>query len=201
MRIWNPNAIKDTTLFDSGPYLFTIESIEEGQTRAGQFAYKAVLRATEGKADFIGMPKFETFTMGTEQDPQWQDPDTVGPGARGFKNLLRACGLDVDHPDVDELIAAATGQTVGGIVDKALDKGGTMRDNVTRWYPAATPPAAPAKAAPPVAAKPTAQTVVQKAVAQAKPAAPKAETSIKCGVCNTMVPRSQFGQHVATHEE
>ena len=74
-RTWNPDAISDTVMFESGPYLFVIEAIDEGQTRAGAFAYKARLRCTEGKAEFIpvsvgvaGKDHFEVLSGLSESD-------------------------------------------------------------------------------------------------------------------------------------
>lgn len=111
-----------------GQYLVEVESFDEYQTRAGALSYKAVYRVVE-PAEHAGRLLWEYHNIGTDDDPQAQDPQTwqTAIGTRTLKALGRAAisSNGALPTDMDTFAAAVRGQrfiqTVGRRIGKDRD--------------------------------------------------------------------------------
>jgi hypothetical protein len=122
-------------------YLLSIAGIEETANRKGGLMYKAELRVTEPKT-FAGSPLYENFSVGTEDDPEAEDPETwkASIGARILKRMFHAAGVEATT-NIDAMIAAAEGQSVICLVSRHIDDGkndpqykGRERNRIGGWY-------------------------------------------------------------------
>lgn len=212
----------------AGRYLFGIDSVEDDQrTGTGKYMIKASLRVIE-PATMAGVPHFENFVIGTDADPEADDPECwKGYAAGRYRQMMEKAGVSMSG-DVEADAQALTGQRVGGVViqevQAAVNRDGSANPYAGRVQarinfffhegeretgfdasngPSPTPAQAKAKPGPkpgpkPVAAAPAPVAKAAPAPA-AKPAAPAAQ-QIKCTICNQTVLRKDFAAHVQAHE-
>lgn len=198
------DSVPDSTLLPDNMYVFEIESITEGASKAGHLMYTGAFRVADG--EFTGTPLYDRFAIGTNDDPTADDPQTwvKSIGARRMKRLFKAAMPDLPLAgNIDEMIRVATQQRFVAMVNIEEDDGvkdpkykGVKRNRIAAMYPATNvvAPVAPVatKAAAPlrtVAPKPAAP----KAAAQVS--APKVPT-VKCGYCQAMIPRDDYVNHI-----
>lgn len=175
-------------------YLFSIDAIVEQPSKAGKLMYTATLRVAEG--DHEGSPLFERYVIGSDSDPNADDPQTwlSSIGSQRLKQLLKAAGTG--GGDMDQMIATAVGQHVVALVSIEIDSGkadpkykGTKRNRLGRVYPKggeptrATPAAAAPRIPPPISGESGAKRVA-------------AQATIRCGSCMEQVPRDEYLRHV-----
>ena len=206
--------------FPPGAALVRIESLDDSEpTSTGKYQIRAVLRGME-PADVVDQPHFERFVIGRDQDPEADDPQSwKGIAAQRYRDMLLKAGVQPTG-NVEKDNAEATGQVLGIVVQNetqaATNRDGTpnayagrLQANLRTFFrqgekaiggPAPAPVAAPAVATAPkvVAAAPKVATPAP-AAAPTPQAAPKT-ASVKCSICNEMVPRAAFPAHVQAHE-
>ena len=108
------SQVPDRIILDAGAYELTIENVEEALSKTDKLMYKAELRvAGPNGVPGIGMPQFENFVIGTDEDLNADDPNTwlKSRGASRLKQLLKAAQVEIGD-DVDECIAQALGQSI-----------------------------------------------------------------------------------------
>lgn len=202
-RTWSPEDIPESTLLPDGIYPFDIEGIKEDQTKKGWLMYTATYRVAEG--DFVGMPQFDRFTIGTEDDPNADDPETWkrSISARQLKRLFKAAQVPLSS-DVDEMCQAAMGQRFLGVIAQEIDKGerdpkykGMTRNNFRGYYAVGEREATNVAKPAPALTRPAPRAAAAPAVPAAKPTtATKREPTVPCGECGEVVPRRLYMQHV-----
>jgi hypothetical protein len=124
----------------SGGYKCVIEEIERGVTgenakTPGSKKYTARLRVVEPKR-YAGTAIFDTFTIGTEDDPKGRDQETwrTSLGAKKLFRLLKRAGVPAKDGDDEEWMDAAQGQEVCAHVMKEVGLNGGFRNNVNGDY-------------------------------------------------------------------
>ena len=210
-RKWPADEIPDSSIVPSGTYTATC-SIKESQSNTGKLMYKGTFSITEPDG-FSGLSLWENYVIGSDQDPDADDPDTwkASIGAKNLKRCFKAASVPLTE-DMDDLLEAVEGQSVVLEVGQEVDEGrkdpkykGTVRNRIIAYYPLgerspAVGGSKPApKATPP--AKPAPQRAPAAPAARPAPQAASKERTLKCSVCDASVPQSQFGAHVAGHEE
>lgn len=70
-------------------------------------------------AEFAGrkIPRKEYFVLGTDDDPDFENPETVGPGLSRFKRLCDAAGVACEG-EVSDVLAEI--QTVGVVLNRTV---------------------------------------------------------------------------------
>lgn len=194
----NWDDVPDSTILPQNIYEAQIESVTEKQSKQGRLMYQVVYRIVGGAYD--GTPLYDYFSIGTEDDPNGDDPETwkASFGVRRMKRMIRAAGVALSS-DVDESLMAATGQHLMLTVDQETDDGsrdpkykGAVRNRIAAVYPMGEreAPAAPAaKAASTPKAAPA-------ATGGAKTAAKVAMAP--CGTCKQLIPRNELLKHMQT---
>ncbi len=206
-RQWTPDEIPDSTLLPDGIYPFDIEGIKEDQSKAGALMYTATYRVAEG--DFVGLPQFDRFNIGSPDDPNADDPETWkrSIGARQLKRLFKAAHVPLGT-DVDDMCQAAIGQRFLGVVNQQTDDGvrnpqykGVVRNQFRGYYAVGerattnqTATVAKHTRPSPSPAAPVARPVTAPATKPVKPAAK--DPTVPCGECGEIVPRRLYMKHV-----
>lgn len=222
-RKYNPDAIPDSAIWPTCMALCEIQSIDEDQSSTGKLMYVGHFRGMEPKTIKGLMLNPENFVVGNDDDPQWQDPETVTFGLQRLKRVMKCSGIQLGD-DLDEDLHACQGQQVLIDVYQIVDDGerdprykGMIRNRIRDFH---TPgereigvvdekPTGAAKApAKPVAAPTRERSAVAAAAAPASKAAPKATPKatpkpddLKCSICAGVVARKDFAAHVAAHDE
>lgn len=140
-----PPGIPDAGAFPAGLIEFVIEEITETQTSTGKYAEEVLFRAVAPPA-VEGMPKTETFTIGTDDDPDAEDPITMKKsfGSRMLKTMSGRAGVPWEGSR-NECVNALIGRHVLGEIrhqiepDKNKDGtdnpyAGRIRDRIGGWY-------------------------------------------------------------------
>jgi hypothetical protein len=83
-----------------------------------------------------GQTHAEFFVVGTEDDPEAEDADTLkgSPGAKAFKAFCTAAGVQMVDDD-DELCELLKGETVSGNVTAPTKEGGRKGVRSNAWFP------------------------------------------------------------------
>lgn len=126
------DKIPDISLVPSGDYLISIEDIEETTSReASKVMFNACYRIMEPAA-FENMPIYDTFVIGSNDDPgaQYQETWEKSFGAKRMNQLGKAAQVPLDR-DTDVVIAALRGQQVVATVEEETDTNEFMPDGVT----------------------------------------------------------------------
>lgn len=217
-------SIPDQNVLASGVYEVVIDDVEERRSRSGLLMYTMILGPV---APIMGGPShFENFVIGTQDDPNADDPQTWANsvGARILKRALRAAQVPLED-DLDAVLMTAAGQHVVIAVSVETETegpyAGRQRNRISGWYspgerePAldGDTPTAPAR----TATKPTSSTpapepvnkVVRPPARSAPKSAPKpavkaaVASTIECALCQPpqQVPRAQYATHVQQHDE
>ena len=140
-RKWAPETIPTTKQLPIGRFLFNIDDIEErmSQARDGKkpkLGY-AIQLTVEEPASFAGRKHSEYFNIGTEQDPNGDDPKTWSKsfGAIDLNLFLRA-GKAKITTDIDQSIASAiNNKVIGNVVHKPRrDDKNEMDARVNKWF-------------------------------------------------------------------
>ena len=210
--------VSDQFSVTPGAYEAVVEEIKEEQTKdGGKLMYTWVHRSV---APVAGLPIYNRFCIGTDNDPNADDPQTwlESIAAKQMKRAYKAHGIEVGN-DIDEMNAAVVGQSAVLVIrpqknnaqytevsaiyavgekEPGIDAPATAA--ATNHKPTAAKPAPRAATPPvrnpaPVAAKPA-----PRAAAGAKPTAKAAVPMIACGICRTDVPRAEYSAHVAACE-
>lgn len=219
-KIYDPNVIPDWTgQFPPGRAHVRIESIDDVErTSTGKYQIRVTLRGLE-PVDVADQPHFERFVIGTNEDPEADDPNSwKGIAARRYKDMLKKAGIEASG-SVEKDTVAAVGQALGILVSneeqRANNRDGSPNPYAGRiqasirsffiygeqpvgdgGYRGVPPAAAPAVPTP--AAKPAPAARTRAVAAQPQPAAPV--QTVACSICGQPVPRVQFAAHVAAHE-
>lgn len=135
-----PVSFDDTPRTSSplaGLIAYEIDEIEPDQTSTGKLCIKAVFRAIEPE-DVEGRQSWKTYTIGTKDDPQANDPLTFGKkstiGFREFRDLIDGCQIS-KQPNLGAYCRALKGQQFDGLTRTKLDKEtGDIRSEIKRVY-------------------------------------------------------------------
>ena len=107
--------IPDSSIVPEDVYALRVKSIEETTTKEkpgkkAKLMYVAQLCIEEPKP-YKGLVLFDRFTVGTEDDPQANDPETwkASIGAKRMKQLFKALQIDLGD-DMDDTIENAESQ-------------------------------------------------------------------------------------------
>jgi hypothetical protein len=162
----NFDAVPDTGVVDPGIYQVAIGELEETASKSGKLMYNARIEIIE-PTDFAGMGIFESFVIGSDDDPDAQEETTWNKsvGCRRLKQMLKAAQVPLDN-DMDNVVAAALQQQLVVSVTQEVDDGsrdpqyvGRVRNRIGAFYQlghkeVGVAPAAPAKPATPKAVAP-----------------------------------------------
>jgi hypothetical protein len=140
--------VQDSTIVPAGTYQVSVDSLEATTSSTGKLMYKGGFRIVEPKL-FENVIVWEQFTVGTDDDPGAEDPQTwLSPKAvavRQLKQLFGAAKLDM-RLEVDQLVAQVVGSHVTSVVkvetQAKLNRDGTEnryagneKNRVTRFAP------------------------------------------------------------------
>lgn len=140
-----PKSFFSETEEYSGPvpaagYKLVIEEIERGVTgenaqTPGAKKYTARLRVVEPKK-YAGSTVYDTFTIGTEDDPKARDQETwrSSLGAKKLFRLLKRAGVPAKDGDDEEWMDAAQGQEICAHVKKGVGMNGAPRNDINGDY-------------------------------------------------------------------
>ena len=211
-RQYDPSVIPDTgSFFPDAAYELEIEELAEELSSTNKAMTVGVLRSVG--PELVGVPHFENFVLGSDADPNADDPNTLvaSPGARALVRLLKKAGVELSN-DLDDDCARSIGQHVIGVFTSYMEpnekKGvpnqyaGQMRNRVQFFAlgerelgaTEAPAPAAPARRAAPVAARAAAPAPAPvrgrpAAPAPARPAAPAPARAAAPGRAAAPAPR------------
>lgn len=207
------NEVPDNALLPDNLYLLEVEDLEATESKAGKFMYKATYRVVEG--DYTGVPLFDYFAIGTDDDKQAQAQATwnASPAARRLKRLFKSCMVPIGS--VPTMVETAKGQRfsarIGQEADRSTDPkyAGTPKNKIIAMYSVGAAPVSGASAPAPVSARQTApapggaaaQTDRRSATGQAgKVTAP---ATVACPFCGDPIERgAKYAAHVrALHPE
>ena len=93
-----------------GIYLLNIESLTKGASDSGKLMYSGIIRVVEPAA-FAGSPLYENFVLGSDTDPQADDPHTMREAVSMgiLKKVFTACAMPLER-DLDVMATQAAGQ-------------------------------------------------------------------------------------------
>ena len=180
-----------------GIYLLGIESLTKGASTGGKLMVEGIIRVVEPLA-FTGSPLYENFVLGSDTDPQADDPHTLRAAvAMGIlKKMFTACGMPLER-DLDVMLAQAAGQrflaSVYTAVESAVLKSGApnpyagqKKNRMGRMWRVGERPVGLSQSAPPT---PAANAVNNGVVVQ----------TVKSPFTGEQVPVAAFAAHVAAH--
>lgn len=129
-------GIKTAMKLDPGNWRGTIEDVSDDEpTQGGHYRIRAVIRTTEPVA---GLVHYENFNVGTDDDPQADDPatwterelngafNTGFASASRFKRMMLAAGCpsaEEESIDIDALKQEAPGRPIDFVIVHKLPKG------------------------------------------------------------------------------
>lgn len=119
---YSPDVIPEVGVqLPSGRFMFKIEEMDDSErTSNGKYQIRTTLRVVE-PAQFQGTPHYENFVIGSDSDPEADDPDTWKSYAAGrYKQLLKKAGVEPSG-DIEGDAASATDQLVGGLVVQSIE--------------------------------------------------------------------------------
>lgn len=208
-RIIPFRSIPDSTTLPDGIFRFKVKKIEEGATKErdgvpSKFAYKLQAEVVE-PASHKGLPYSETFTIGSNDDPDAELEQTwqTSFGARSLKKFAAKVGVPFgDEEGSESFCQAVTGQEyLATVVQKTEPAkrpngednpfGGTVRNNVTAYWS--------------IGEK---QTELQsgtglngsaKTLNGASKTAAPASDKVKCTACGEAISRKDMKNHVDGH--
>lgn len=177
----NWDDVPDSNVVPGGAYLLEISEMEETQTKAengAKLMYKVTLLTLE---PIQGMMLFENFVIGTDEDPDGDDPKSwKGISARRMKAFLKAAQIPLAG-DMEEVCETAKGNQFVGKVVVTEDDGtrdpkykGQLRNRITSYYAIGEKEPELEDDGGAQAAKPAAKKVTPAPAPKASAAAPKA---------------------------
>ena len=220
-RSWPVNDIPETgasVLVPVGPYR-TRPSVTESQSTTGKLMYVGLFRLSDAHAEYAGVPLYENFVIGSDQDPDAQDPETwkKSIGARRMRQCFTAGGV-APSEDVDDMLDElnADGHDVMVLNQHEISTNPRTgesgpRNKIVSFFPvsddgrrpvaAATAAATAPKASPtPLPPKPTPARAV---AAGAKPApSVRPADGYPCAICKVelgtevLIPRKEYAAHL-----
>jgi hypothetical protein len=119
-----------------GLYDFEITGFKVTQTNAEpkRKMYIAELVVTEPE-EAKGLTHTEFFMVGTEEDPDGDDPDTLkgSMGAKSLRTMCNRAGVQMVDDD-EELAEILVGETVAGLIDPPTKAGGRKAIKGSGWF-------------------------------------------------------------------
>lgn len=112
-----------------GIYMLGVETIVRKPSGSGKLMYEGIVRVVEPVA-FAGAPLYENFVIGSDTDPQADDPHTLkeSVGLKILKTIFVACGMSLAR-DLDVMTQQAAGQrflaSIYTKVEPAMNRDGT----------------------------------------------------------------------------
>lgn len=142
-RHWPHDDIAEgMVLVPDGAYALQIAQVEETETAGGPEAalpagclmYRAQYHISEPDP-YVGYPQYDYFVIGTEQDPEAQDPETwkQSIGARQLKRMFKAAQVPMSE-DIDDMCATAAGQQLVAVIGQQITKRGTPMNQINGYY-------------------------------------------------------------------
>ena len=140
-RKWAPETIPTSKQLPIGRFQFNIDDVEERMSspkdgKKPKLGYSIQLTVEE-PASFAGRKLSEYFNIGTENDPNGDDPKTWSRsfGAIDLNLFLRA-GKAKITTDIDQSIASAiNNKVIGNVIHKPRrDDKDEMEARVNKWY-------------------------------------------------------------------
>lgn len=128
-------ARKDDEALPAGRYYLEVVEYdakpETAHSKTGKYMPSISFKVLQ-PAEYAGrkLPRKEYFVLGTDEDPEFEDENTKGPGLGRFKRLTDAAGVSCDG-EVDEVLAEV--QTVGAILSREVQPE-KNRDGTTNEY-------------------------------------------------------------------
>lgn len=138
--------IPEAGLLPAGLLLFEIAEGKETETSTNKLAYQVQLVVLE-PAGARGMPAWNMFTIGSNDDPMAEEDETWRRsfGGRQMKTMAVKAGVAFDGRDMDEVCADLKGQRVLAMCEVQVEPetgkdglpnayAGRIRNNFTAWY-------------------------------------------------------------------
>jgi hypothetical protein len=106
------DAVRSDKSYPTGYYNAVVDEVVINHTSNGnkQYAFTCHLDAPD---DFKGLPYYERITVGTEDDPDADDPKTWATnfGCGRFKGFMEACGVKLKGLP-DDIVKSSEGQSL-----------------------------------------------------------------------------------------
>ena len=158
-RSYPADEIQGYTTVHDGVYVLEVEDLHERPTKQGKLNVNGQFRIVSPEA-FVGLPVYDSFLIGTAEDPQAENPATwtsresetqTFSGAKRLKQLFIQSGI-TQTGDLDlDCLAAVGRQVVAEVykqVEKATNKDGTenpfagrVKIRIREYYPRTRIPA------------------------------------------------------------
>jgi hypothetical protein len=135
---WDVISESIGTVLPTNTYKFEIEVLEEAQSAKERYMLKGTYRVVEPRSE-AGMVLYDYYALGTEHDPQADDPKSwEGIAAARFKDLIKKANV-AQKPTVEETCASARGAQFIGDVTQEVDQAdgpykGTTRNRLKKLY-------------------------------------------------------------------
>ena len=190
------DSIPDTLVVEEGIYEVSCEDIQETISREAQkLMYTVVMRVVEPKVQ-AGLPVYDRFVIGTDEDPMADNAETWKRALR-LKKFVKASGVTLSS-DIDATLAATKGKHFVIAVTKSVNDGkrdasrkGQPENRVTSYYGLGErEPAIGSIVKGTQAATPTRPTT-----------AVPMEGTISCPICAQVVARAAYSAHATGHSE
>lgn len=135
-----PDAVGN--VLPTATYKFEIETLEETQSSKERYMLKGTYRVVEPTTE-AGMVLYDYYAIGTEHDPQGDDPKSwEGIAAARFKDLVKKANVQ-QKATVEDTCVAARGATFIGDVTQEVDQSegqykGSIRNRLKKLYQVGT---------------------------------------------------------------
>ena len=177
--------IQEGSIFPTGIYEFEIVEIKDGKSSGEKRMPNGYFRCTQ-PAKFQGMPHFENFVCGTEENLS----DFV-QGARGTK-LLKSVFVKSQTPkgtSFEELMMSAVGNRLQLHLSKSTQEGGPYhgkeQNQIVACYKVGERELGPMEDK-------------KASVASAPKASSGAPSTIPCNICGEQIPMQEYSKHTET---
>lgn len=142
--------VPDSTVVPADTYLLAIEELRDGESSTGKRMFSLVARIEE-PADYAGVPYYENYVVGTDQDTRGTNPVTWKRsfGAISLKKMLAKANIALGP--ASQICQQATGMKFVAAITQRVDNQGTVRNRVQTYFavgeaPVGQPPPPPVAA-------------------------------------------------------
>lgn len=132
---WTPDEVPEAgSLLPNDFYKVRVETLELKDSKGGKAMIKATFRVVEPRA-FKNVPYYENYTIGSDDDPQVEDPKTWKEtiGAKLFKLMLNKAQVPMEKRLAKQFRMAEGKELVVSISQKP-DKNGKPQNNIASYF-------------------------------------------------------------------